>query len=81
MTGVQTCALPIYIELESQLSDGVGFLWEAESTEIPYGQGWWTDNTISINDKPIKKEKVVKLIKKCDWDSLGLDWKDEKLTT
>jgi hypothetical protein len=71
-----------HIELESQLSDGVGFLWETESTEIPYGQGWWTDDTISICDKITgKKEKVVKLVKKCDWASLGLDWKVENLTT
>jgi hypothetical protein len=71
-----------HIELESNLSDGVGFLWESENVEIPYGQGWWTDNSVSICDKVVgKKEKVVKLTKKCDWASLGLDWKDSKLTT
>ena len=36
----------------------------------------------NINQAKInKKEKVVKLVKKCDWASLGLDWKDNKLTT
>lgn len=70
------------IELESELSDGVGFVWEAETVEVPFGQGWWTDNTLSINDKPIKKDKVVKLVKKkCDWTSLGLDFKSNNLTT
>ena len=71
-----------HIELESQLSDGVGFLWESDSMEIPYGQGWWTDNSVTINDiVKSKKEKVVKLVKKCDWASLGLDWKSTDLTT
>lgn len=69
------------IELTSELSDGVGFMWSNDTPEIPYGQGWWTDNSIAICDKVMgKKEKIVKLTKKCDWASLGLDWKDDTLT-
>lgn len=67
------------IQLDSILSDGVGFMWEEESPTVPYGMGWWTESSISMCDKIVgKKEKIVKLVKKCDWSSLGLDWKEKE---
>lgn len=68
-----------HIQLDSVLSDGVGFLWEDESISIPYGPGWWSDSSINIADKlpSNKKEKIVKLVKKSDWATLGLDWKEK----
>ena len=69
------------IQLDSVLSDGVGFMWGAEESLVgtPYSSGWWTENSVSINDKNTigKKDKIVKLVKKSDWSSLGLDWKDK----
>lgn len=71
------------IQLNSMLSDDVGFLYDTEELEIehPYKQGWWTDPNITITDKnqSTKKDKIVKLIKKCDWASLHLDWKDREI--
>jgi hypothetical protein len=69
------------IQLISDLSDGVSFLWGPETPEIPYGQGWWTENSVSLCDKiSSKKEKIVKLVKKSDWSNLGLDWTSVNLT-
>lgn len=65
------------IHLSSSLSDDVGFMYDLEdlSTGHPYKNGWWTDSSTSFtNILPGKKEKIVKLIKKCDWSSLSLDW-------
>lgn len=71
-----------HIELDSLLSDGVGFMYDIEDLDMihPYKQGWWTENTIAIADKTniSKKEKIVKLVKKSDWASLGLDWKERE---
>lgn len=66
------------IQLDSVLSDDVGFLYDTEEIEVdhPYKQGWWIDPGPTITDKVHvnKKEKIVKLVKKCDWDTLDLDW-------
>ena len=69
------------IQLNSLLSDEVNFLYDIDelSTNHPYKYGWWTDNSTSYNNISTgKKEKIVKLVKKNDWASLGLDWKDKK---
>lgn len=66
------------IQLTSIQSDGVGFLYDIEEIALahPYKNGWWTENSASFNNKTLgKKDKVVKLVKKNDWVSLGLDWK------
>lgn len=71
-----------HLELDSLLSDNVGFMYDSDDLEMnhPYKQGWWTDSSISISDKStsVKKEKIVKLVKKSDWSSLGLDWKEKE---
>lgn len=69
------------IQLTSSLSDGVGFLYDTEDLALghPYKNGWWTDATASFSSiVPGKKEKIVKLVKKCDWTSLSLDWNDKE---
>ena len=71
------------IQLNSMLSDDVSFLYDTEEIELdhPYKQGWWTDPNTTITDKNVntKKDKIVKLVKKCDWASLHLDWKDKEV--
>ena len=69
------------MELESILSDGVGFIYDIDdiSNGFPYKNGWWTENSNSINTKVLgKKEKIVRLVKNNDWVSLGLDWKNKE---
>lgn len=69
------------IQLNSMLSDDVGFLYDIDdlTTQHPYKQGWWTDSSTKIeNNTTGKKEKIVKLVKKHDWASLGLDWKEKE---
>lgn len=69
------------IELVSSLGDDVGFLYELEEFPLPNNllEGWWTNNLISFSKNTQgKKDKVVKLVKKNDWASLGLDWKDNE---
>jgi hypothetical protein len=69
------------IQLNSILSDDVGFLYDIDdlSSQHPYKNGWWTDNSTSITSNVSgKKEKIVKLVKKNDWASLGLDWKEKE---
>jgi len=69
------------IQLNSMLSDDVGFLYDIEDLTVqhPYKSGWWTENSTTItNNVSGKKEKIVKLVKKYDWASLGLDWKERK---
>lgn len=66
------------IQVTSILSDGVGFLYDIDDLGLdhPYKNGWWTENSASFSNKTSgKKDKVVKLVKKNDWSSLGLDWK------
>lgn len=70
------------IQLNSILSDGVGFMFDIEETALisAHTHGWWTENSLSIGDTNTigKKEKVVKLVKKSDWSTLGLDYKQKK---
>lgn len=69
-----------YIQLDSQLSDGVGFMLDDDMLAAsPYQSGWWTENSITTSEKipGSKKEKIVKLVKKSDWASLDLDWKEK----
>ena len=68
------------LQLESLLSDGVGFMLDEDILEAtPFKFGWWTDNNVMITDKTVgKKEKIVKMIKKSDWSTLGLDWKEQE---
>jgi hypothetical protein len=68
-----------HIQLESELSDGVGFMLEDEILEAaPISPGWWTENNILVSDKISgKKEKIVRLVKKADWSTLDLDWKEK----
>lgn len=65
------------LQLESMLSDGVGFMLDEDILEVaPFKLGWWTENNVLVTDKTVgKKEKIVKMIKKSDWSTLGLDWK------
>lgn len=65
------------LQLESLLSDGVGFMLDEDILEAtPFKLGWWTENNVLVTDKTVgKKEKIVKMIKKSDWLTLGLDWK------
>jgi hypothetical protein len=67
------------IQLDSVLSDGVGFMWDEDAATVPYGSGWWLDSSTRINDiSPTnKKDKIVKLVKKSDWSLLDLDWKEK----
>jgi hypothetical protein len=73
-----------HIQLNSMLSDEVGFLFDCEEADQcrPFKSGWWVENSVSIADKKIlnKKEKIVKLVKKSDWASLGLDWKEKEFS-
>lgn len=65
--------------LDSSLSDGVRFTYDIESASMhPFGKkGWWQEPTCSITDLKIsKKDKVVRLKKKSDWTSAGLEWTD-----
>jgi hypothetical protein len=70
------------IQLDSQLSDGVGFMYDLDELSLkhPYKTGWWTDSSTVTSDKKSvsKKEKIVKLVKKCDWANVGLDWKEKE---
>lgn len=69
------------IQLNSILSDEVGFLYDIDdlTNQHPYKNGWWTDSSTTItNNATGKKEKIVKLVKKHDWASLGLDWKEKE---
>lgn len=74
--------LVTHLELDSALSDNVGFMYDSDDLEMlhPYKCGWWTESSVSISDKNItgKREKIVKLVKKSDWSSLGLDWKEKE---
>lgn len=66
--------------LGSKLSDGVRFTAVTEMAEnIFSGNHWWNSSTTEINDlsKLDKKQKIVKLFKDKDWDSIGLVWKDK----
>jgi hypothetical protein len=65
------------IALLSVLSDQVRFLYDLDSaSNHPFGKGWWSEPTTSISDivKYNKKDKIVKLVKSCDWSNIGLDW-------
>jgi hypothetical protein len=65
------------IALISVLSDQVRFLYDLETANShPFGKGWWSEPTTSISDivKHNKKDKIVKLVKSCDWSNIGLDW-------
>lgn len=69
------------MELESILSDGVGFMYDIDDIESlhQFKNGWWTENSNSISSKVLgKKEKIVRLVKNNDWVSLGLDWKSKE---
>lgn len=69
------------IQLNSILSDGVGFIYDIDDpvNVFPYKNGWWLDSSNTISNKTIgKKEKIVRLVKKNDWVSLGLDWKNKE---
>lgn len=69
------------MELESILSDGVGFMYDVDDIESlhQFKNGWWTENSNSISSKVLgKKEKIVRLVKNNDWASLGLDWKSKE---
>lgn len=74
------------ITLKSDISDGVMFMYDDGILEAdhPFSiSGWWSDSTTNINNIPKshKKEKIVKLIKTCDWHSLNLDWKEKEPTS
>ena len=65
------------IALLSVLSDQVRFLYDIDSaSNHPFGKGWWSDTNTSISDvaKHNKKDKIVRLVKSCDWANIGLDW-------
>lgn len=70
------------IVLNSQLSDGVKFIYDYESVNIanPFKNGWWMEPNAHINDiyKQNKKDKIVKLVKNVnDWTIAGLEWKEK----
>ena len=73
------------ISLRSGLSDDVRFIYDIETAKNhPFGnKSWWADPTTSISDlsKTHKKDKIVKLIKQCDWGSIGLDWEQKEHKT
>ena len=65
------------IALLSVLSDQIRFLYDIDSaSNHPFGKGWWSEPNTSISDvvKHNKKDKIVKLVKSCDWANIGLDW-------
>lgn len=70
------------IQLDSMLGDGVGFMYDLDELSLghPYKSGWWTDSSTTMSGKQAstKKEKIVKLVKKSDWSTLGLDWKEKE---
>ena len=70
-----------HIELKSELSDNVKFIYDVESAaDNPFDRkSWWLDKSPSICDitKSNKKEKIVKLTKSIDWKAVGLEWEDE----
>ena len=70
------------ISLRSGLSDDVRFIYDLETaSNHPFGnKSWWEDSTTSISDlsKSYKKDKIVKLIKQCDWATVGLDWEQKE---
>ena len=64
------------IVFTSKLSDGVKFK-ENIATAINTfkNNGWWSQNNCNYNKiKVSRKEKVVKLVSKNDWNDLGLSW-------
>lgn len=71
------------ITLRSDLSDGVMFVYEDSILDVEHPfhtSGWWSDNTTNVTNtiKSNKKEKIVKLVKTCDWHSLNLEWKEKE---
>ena len=74
------------LSLRSGLSDDVKFVYDIETVvNHPFGnKGWWSDSSTSISNiaKSNKKDKIVRLIKQSDWQSVGLDWvqKEHKST-
>ena len=72
-----------HIQLNSMLSDEVGFMIDNdEATELQphFKNGWWVENSTAIAGKfaTTKRDKVVKLVKKSDWGSVGLDWEEKE---
>jgi len=74
-----------HIELKSELSDNVKFIYDVESAaNNPFDRkSWWLDKSPSICDtfKNNKKDKIVKLTKILDWKTVGLEWEDETNVT
>lgn len=66
------------LTIESKCSEGVRFHIISEIAETLYGdEGWWTVNSLRINDlENLKENKVVKLFEN-EWASLGLTWKEK----
>jgi hypothetical protein len=72
-----------HLQLNSMLSDEVGFMIdgeEADELQPAFKHGWWVENSTAIAGKfaTTKREKVVKLVKKSDWGSVGLDWEEKE---
>jgi hypothetical protein len=70
--------------LMSDMSDEVRFVYDIESANMnPFGKkGWWLEANQSISDiKANKREKVVKLVKQCDWALPELEWEDKTTHT
>lgn len=66
--------------LESELSNGVRFNYDIESAvQNPFSKkGWWHESTQTITDiKASKREKIVRLVKHCDWCEPGLEWEEK----
>lgn len=70
------------VKIQSKICDDVAF-YVAHNEEVDFQnlQGtWWNENSpnISLIVKKSKKEKVVDLKKEyIDWNTLGLNWKEE----
>lgn len=69
------------ITLSSSLSDGIRFRESFEEASCTLGTaGWWTDPLPSImnrNKTKNKKDKVVKLVNKNEWNDINLTWVDK----
>lgn len=66
--------------LMSDLSDEVRFVYDIDTASMnPFGKkGWWLEANQSITDvKTNKREKVVKLVKTCDWAIPELEWEEK----
>ena len=68
------------IVFTSKLSDGVKFKENVATALNTFkNTGWWAQNNCNYNKiKTSKKDKVVKLVSKNDWNDLGLSWHEVK---